>query len=303
MLHQARSLVVVAFALLMLFAPPLDAQRDFSQVEVEVQRVSENVYMLMGSGGNIGLSVGADGAFLIDDQFAPLTEKIKAAIRTVTDAPIEFLLNTHWHGDHTGGNENFGGEGALIVAHDNVYRRLNPEGFADLIGRSGQAPDAALPKVTFSETMTFHWNGEDIFIYHPDPAHTDGDAIVVFIEQNVIHMGDTYFNGFYPYIDVGSGGDVDGMIQASNWALTQSNSDTQIIPGHEPLSNSEGLRSYRDMLITVRDRVLEMKNDGMSEDAVVEAGPTRDFDADWMRPDSEQFRDGMIRFIYQSVGG
>jgi cyclase len=284
-------------------ASPVSGQRDFSAVEMQVIQVSDAVYMLMGAGGNIGLSVGEDGAFVIDDQFAPLTEKIKAAIGTVTDAPIEFVLNTHWHGDHTGGNENVGGEGAMIVAHDNVYKRLNPEQFADLVGNTRQMPSAGLPKVTFSETMTFHWNDEDIFIYHPDPAHTDGDAIVFFTRQNVVHAGDTYFNGFYPFIDVNSGGDIDGVIGAANAILDRSDSDTKIIPGHGPLATPSDLRAYRDMLVTVRGLVIEMKNDGMSEDAVVEAGPTEAFDADWMRTDGERGRDGMVRFIYQSVGG
>jgi cyclase len=302
MLPKSRFLLVLA-ASSTLFASQLSAQRDFSDVEIQVQQVSESVYILIGRGGNIGLSVGSDGAFVIDDQFAPLTEKIKEAIRTVTDAPIEFVLNTHWHGDHTGGNENFGGEGAMIVAHDNVFRRLNPEDFADLLGNSRQAEDAGLPKITFSETMTFHWNDEDIFIFHPDPAHTDGDAIVSFMKQNVVHMGDTFFNGFYPFIDVNSGGDVDGMITAAEAVLARSNSETQIIPGHGPLSNPDELREYRDMLITVRDRVLEMKNDGLSEDAVVESAPTSDLDDDWMRPNGERGRDGMIRFIYRSAGG
>ena len=191
----------------------------------------------------------------------------------------------------------------MIVSHDNVYRSLNPEEFADLIGNSGQMGAAGLPKVTFSETMTFHWNDEDIFIFHPDPAHTDGDAIVVFTKQNVVHMGDTFFNGFYPFIDVNSGGDVDGMITAANSVLELSDSDTQIIPGHGELSGPDGLRAYREMLISVRGLVMELKNDGLSEDAVVEAHPSAGFDAVWMRPGGETSRDSMVRFIYRSVGG
>lgn len=302
-MFQRYCTVFALAALSMFLVSPLSAQGDFAGVEIQVLKVSDHIYMLQGRGGNIGLSVGADGAFVIDDQFAPLTEKIKAAIRTVTDAAVEFVLNTHWHGDHTGGNENFGGEGAMIIAHDNVYRRLNPAEFSELVGNSRQAPPAALPRVTFSETMTFHWNDEDIFVFHAPSAHTDGDAIVVFRKQNVVHMGDTFFNGFYPFIDVGSGGDVDGMILAADAVLDRSDSETAIIPGHGPLATRADLSNYRDMLVTVRATVMEMRSDGMSEDEVVGEHPTSDFDAVWMRPNGESGRDRMVRFIYQSAGG
>ena len=199
----ARISLVTAF----LWAMPLVAQRDWDAVEIRTVSLGGGVYMLMGSGGNIGLSVGEDGAFIVDDQFAPLTEKIKAAIAEVTDRPVQWVLNTHWHGDHTGGNENFGGAGALIVAHDNVYKRLNPAEFADLVGRSQQAPDAALPVVTFNQTMTFHWNGEDVHAFHVEYAHTDGDVIIHYRRSDVFHMGDTFFNGRYPFIDVDSRGE------------------------------------------------------------------------------------------------
>jgi len=294
--------IVLTLTLLLLGAPAARAQDDMSDVEIRVETLTSGLHVLFGRGGNIGLSVGEDGAFLVDDQFAPLTEKIRAAVATVTDLPVEFVLNTHWHGDHTGGNENFGGEGAMIVAHDNVYRRMNPEEFPELTGNNGQAPPDALPVITFSETMTFHWNGEDIFVLHPDPAHTDGDAIVFFTGQNVVHMGDTFFNGFYPFIDVNSGGDVDGMIAAANTVLERSDDRTRIVPGHGPVSGPPELRNYRDMLIGVRDRVLEMKNSGMSEDAVVAAGPTSAYDAEWNRPNGEEWRDNMVRYIYRSVG-
>ena len=203
----------------LLWAMPLVAQRDWDAVEIRTVPLSGGVYMLMGSGGNIGLSVGVDGAFVVDDQFAPLTEKIKAAIAGVTDQPVKWVLNTHWHGDHTGGNENFGGEGALIVAHDNVYRRLNPAEFSELVGRSQQAPNAALPVVTFDEAMTFHWNGEDIHAFHVEHAHTDGDVIIHYRGSDIYHMGDTFFKGRFPFIDVDSGGNVDGVIAAADLVL------------------------------------------------------------------------------------
>ncbi len=189
---RIRSLFLLAA---MAWAVPGAAQRDFSDVEIRVTRVADGIYMLMGSGGNIGLSVGADGAFIVDDQFAPLTDKIRAAIATVTDEPVRWVLNTHWHGDHTGGNENMGSGGAFIVAHDNVYKRMNPAEFADLVGNSQQSPAAALPVVTFDRTLTLHWNGEDVFSFHVENSHTDGDVIVYYRGANVVHMGDTFFNG------------------------------------------------------------------------------------------------------------
>ena len=180
----------VALLCTMAAGSPLAAQQDMSDVEIETIELESDLFMLVGRGGNIGLSVGDDGAFVIDDQFAPLTEKILAAVAAVTDQPVKWVLNTHWHGDHTGGNENLGSAGAMIVAHENVYRRMNPAEFADLVGRSGQAAAAALPVVTFDEGVRFHWNGRHISVTHIGTAHTDGDAIVHFPRANVFHMGD-----------------------------------------------------------------------------------------------------------------
>jgi len=182
--------ILYAAAIVMASAPAL-AQNDFSDVEIKTANVAKGVYMLQGAGGNIGLSVGEDGAFLIDDQFAPLNEKILAAIAAVTDKPVEFVLNTHYHGDHTGGNEPLGKSGAHIIAHDNVRARLAKA--------EAETPAAALPVITFSDTTTFHWNGQEIYIFHPENAHTDGDAIVYFRKLNVVHMGDAMFSGRYLY--------------------------------------------------------------------------------------------------------
>src|SRR6185503_12175274 len=198
----------------------LAQQQDFSKVEVKSQKVAEGLYMLQGAGGNIGLSVGADAAFLVDDQYAPLTPKITAAVKALTDKPIKFVLNTHWHGDHTGGNENLGTAGTLIVAHDNVYRRMSTEQFITFFNEKVAAsPKVALPVITFNDTLTFHLNGDDLHAFHVPPAHTDGDSIVHFRKADVIHMGDTFFNGMYPFIDVDSGGGIEGMIGAADKVL------------------------------------------------------------------------------------
>jgi DNA-binding beta-propeller fold protein YncE/glyoxylase-like metal-dependent hydrolase (beta-lactamase superfamily II) len=280
-------------------APPerLAAQQtDFSQVRIATVDLGSGLYMLKGQGGNLGLSVGADGAFLVDDQFAPLTEKIQAAVAAVSQDPVRWVLNTHWHGDHTGGNENLGKAGAFIVAHANVRRRMNPEEFKGLLGNVQQAPPKALPVVTFDEGLTFHWNGEAIDVFHVDPAHTDGDAVVVFTKADVIHMGDLFFNGRYPFVDMASGGNLNGLIAAAERVLRMIRPTTKLIPGHGELAGRTELQAYRDMLVTVRQRVQALITQGMSEDQVVAAKPTQDLDATW-GTSSERF----VRAAYQSL--
>lgn len=285
---------------LVIAARPVSAQQqvDWAAVDIERIEVAEGLYFLTGRGGNIGLSVGEDGPFIVDDQFAPLTDKIKAAVAAVTDGDVRFVLNTHWHGDHTGGNENFGEAGAMIVAHENVRRRMNPEEFREVMGRTQQAPPAALPVVTFTDGVTFYWNGEKIHVFHVEHAHTDGDAIVYYTDANAFHMGDVFFQGRYPFIDVQSGGSIGGIIHASDRVLGMANSETKIIPGHGVLSTPDDLRAYRDMLMTVRDRVRAMINDGRSEDEVVAARPTADLDPTW-----GQNSEGFVRAAYQSIAG
>ena len=252
------------------------------EIQVEVSQVSDGTYMLTGSGGNIGLSVGEDCAFIIDDQFAPLTEKIQKAVASVSNLPIKFVLNTHWHGDHTGGNENFGKAGVLIVAHENVRKRMSSEQFTAAFGRQTPPyPKEALPVVTFTDGVTFHLNGEEIQAFHVPPAHTDGDAVVHFRRQNVVHMGDLFFNGIYPFIDRSSGGSVDGMIAASERVLSMIDNQTKIIPGHGPLGGRAQLQSFRDMLEALRNRMQSMIRSGKSLAEIQQAKPTKDFDEHW----------------------
>ncbi len=280
--------VIIALAFTAML-PAANAQ-DMADVVIEAKRVSDNVYMLTGAGGNIGLSVGEDGAFLIDDQFAPLTERILATIAELSPAPVRFVVNTHWHGDHTGGNEHLGEAGAIIVAHENVRTRMSTDQFMKAFNRTVPAsPEGALPVITFAQSMTFYWNGDEVQVFHVGPAHTDGDSIVFFREANVIHMGDTFFNGMYPFFDVSTEGSIAGMIEAADTVLRLANDRTKIIPGHGPLGGIDELRASRAMLMTVHDRVQKLINDGASKEDVVAAKPTGDFDADWgggfMKPD------------------
>ncbi len=286
---------VVTVVLAAALAPAVPAQ-EMDDVEIRTTHVAGNIHMLEGRGGNIGLCTGEDGAFLVDDQFAPLTPKILAAVAAVTDGEVRFVVNTHWHGDHTGGNENLGKAGAMIVAHENVRKRLNPEEFGEVMGRTSQAPPAALPVVTFTDALTFYWNGEKIHVFHVQGAHTDGDAVIHFTRADVVHMGDLFFNGRYPFIDVDSGGGVEGVIEAADQVLARAGPSTRIIPGHGPLSDPDGLRAYRDMLVQVRDRVLALAAEGKSEDEVVAASPTRELDPTW-GDRSERF----VRAVYQTA--
>ena len=281
---------LLGFAAAAALSSSVAAQGRFDDVQIKTVKVAENVYMLVGSGGNIGLSIGEDGAFMIDDQFAPLTDKILAAVRTLTDQPVRFLVNTHWHGDHVGGNENMGKAGTIIVAHENVRKRMSTEQFMAAFNRRVSAsPEAALPVVTFTDAMTFHWNGDDVHVFHVDPAHTDGDSIIHFRNANVLHTGDIFFNGMYPFIDVSSGGSIDGVIAAADTALTLCNDKTKIIPGHGELADADDLRAYRDVLQAVRDRVRSLVDEGKTRDEVIAAKPSAEFDAEWgggfMQPD------------------
>lgn len=265
-----------------LFAAGALAQQDFSKVEVKATRINDSTYMLVGAGGNIGLSVGDDAVFLIDDQFAPLTEKINTAVAKITPKPVRFVLNTHWHYDHTGGNENYGKAGVVLVAHENVRKRMSTEQFIEFLRTKVPAsPRAALPSVTFNGAMSFNINGDEIRAIHMPRAHTDGDSIVHFLKGDVIHMGDIYFNGFYPFIDTSSGGTIEGVIAACDQVLKIATDKTVIIPGHGPLSNKAELKVYRDMLATVHGRIKQMIDQGRKLEEITASGVTREFDEKW----------------------
>ncbi len=250
--------------LTLIIALPLYAQQNFDNVEIKATKVAGSVYMLTGAGGNIGVSVGSDGIVLVDDQYAPLAPKIQAALKSISDKPLRFVLNTHYHGDHTGGNETFGREGT-IVAHKNVRKRL--ETGSKVAGReSPPAPAGALPVITFDANLTIHLNGEDVRAVHFPSGHTDGDSVIYFTKSNVIHMGDDFFNAMFPFVDIDSGGSVRGLISNVEYILATAPDDAKIIPGHGELADKAALRRYLAML----------KETAAIAEAAVKAGKTLD---------------------------
>jgi cyclase len=250
--------------------------------KLETQKLSEGLYLITGAGGNVALSVGNTGVLLVDDKIAPMTPELKKAVAAVTPKPVRFVFNTHWHGDHTGANAVLGAEGAVIVAHENVRKRLSTEQFVAMMNKKvPPSPEPALPVITFADSIALHVNGDDLEIAHVEPAHTDGDAIVYFKKANVVHMGDTFFSGGYPFIDASSGGSVEGIVKAADRALAIAQPSTKIIPGHGPVVDREKLKTYREMVVTIRDRIKKLAAAGKTLDQVQAAKPTAEFDAAW----------------------
>lgn len=275
-----KQIAMAALALTLVGASSAFAQGRFDDVVVASEEVSEGIYMLTGAGGNIGVLVGDDGVFMIDDQYAPLTEKIQAEVAKLSDQPIRFVINTHYHGDHTGGNENLGATGTVVVAHRHVRDRMSID--KTIMGGDVPAsPQAALPVVTFDETMTFHLNGHTVEAKHFPNAHTDGDAILHFTEANVVHLGDLYFQGTFPFVDTDGGGSLLGLIEAIEAILPMCDGDTKVIPGHGVLSNRAELEDYLTMLKGVRDAVLPLVQDGKSMEEITEANPLEPFLEKW----------------------
>jgi len=298
---RLRPFLASAFAVLVVsLAPPSFAQEQ--GVEYIATPLSSTVTMIKGKGGNIAVSSGEDGVFIIDDQLKPLTDQLLASIAKVSEQPIRFVINTHYHGDHVGGNETLGGAGSVIIAHDNVRQRMTSEQFSNFMNSTTPTwPQDSLPVVTFNDQVTLHLNGEAVTVTHVPRGHTDGDSIVHFPDSNVLHMGDIFFNGLYPYIDLDGGGSIQGMIAAVELGIGMANAETRIIPGHGPLSDLNGLQEYLAFLTKARDNVQALIDQGMSLQQAIEANPTAEWDETlgkvWIKPEQ------LVIFIYNSLTG
>jgi glyoxylase-like metal-dependent hydrolase (beta-lactamase superfamily II) len=269
-----RKLYALIFVALLIVSAGFALQEpDYSKVEIKATKVAGNVYMLeSGIAGNIGVSVGEDGVLMIDDQFAPLSDKIKAAVKELGGGTPKFILNTHWHSDHTGGNEIFGREGTLI-AHTNVRHRLSNEQNLTTWNRTvPAAPEGAWPVITFDESLALHFNDEEVKVMHYPHGHTDGDAVIFFKGSNVVHMGDNFFSGRFPYVDLDSGGDVRGLIKNTEAVLNEVPDDVKVIPGHGPLSTKDDLKKYHSMLVASTETVSKQMAEGKSVEDVKKAG-------------------------------
>ena len=275
--------------------------QDQASVEVRTEHVRGHIYALFARGGNIGVSAGDDGVFLIDDQFAPLTPKILAAIAEISDQPVRYLINTHYHGDHTGGNENLGKMGTVIVAQDNVRVQLISRPLNRSGGWTDEGAGIGLPVITFNDQLSFHLNGDEARAIHVANAHTDGDSFIHFKGANVIHMGDIMFNGRFPYIDVDAGGNVTGVLAGYDRALALANDQTLFIPGHGPMASRGDVVSNRAMIQTVRDRVAAMIADGKSLEEVLSAAPAAEYDEayTWAFINAAKF----VTAVYRSLTG
>ena len=276
----------LAVALLVLPSALSGQGRDMSQVQIIPHQVTAGIYYLEGQGGNIGLSVGEDGVVMIDDQFAPLTDRILAAIRQLNQGEIRFVINTHLHGDHTGGNENLGRMGILILARDAVRVRM-----------SATAPAVALPVLTFSEPINIHLNGEQVRTIPVPPAHTDGDSFIHFVNADVLHMGDVFRTTGYPFMDLANGGSLEGLIEALGIGIGLAGPNTRIIPGHGRVVGRAELIAHRDMVLDVKNRVAALVAQGMNADQVIAARPTAAYDAGMDNP--ERF----LRAMVTELGG
>lgn len=255
------------------------AQTDWNKVEIKTEQVTDNIYVLYGAGGNIGVVVGEDYVYMIDDQFAQLTDKISTAIAKISTKPIQFVINTHWHADHTGGNENLGKSGAVLIAHDNVRKRLSSQQQKKDGSIAKPQPNEALPKITFNDNLTLYPDSlNPMHAIHVEHAHTDGDVLIYFPESNVLHMGDVFFNGLYPYIDTSSGGSINGLIKAVGETMFFINDETVIIPGHGKIATKKELVAYLDFLTLVRDRVKKEKDKGKTLEEAQQMGLTKEWD-------------------------
>ncbi len=277
--------------LTLLVLPTAASAQDFDNIEIRTFPVRDNIYMLQGSGGNIGVSIGEDGTLIIDDQFAPLSDKIAAAIAELTERPVSFIVNSHFHYDHSDGNENFGRAGAYIVAQDNARKRMESTQTLAGSGRVQEAyDDVGLPKITFFDAMRFYFNGNTVELVYTGDGHTDGDAQVYFREANVIHTGDMFVRYGLPFIDQNNGGSLDGMIDALSEIASLIDQDTIIIPGHGQLSNRDDLLDFRNMLVVIRGNLVRAKVQNLTPEDMLATEP-----ADGYAPANDGTKDWLLR--------
>lgn len=270
--------------------------QNFDHVTIKSSPVSESIYMLEGEGGNIAVLIGGDGTLIVDDQFAPLNAKINQAIGDLTEHPVQFLLNSHWHYDHSNGNEAFGAQGALIVSQQQSRVRMASDQLLKLLKHPQAAyKEVGLPKITFKDAMSFHYNGETINIFHTGPAHTDGDMVVHFVNANVFHTGDVFVRYGLPFIDQPNGGNIEGMIAFVDQVLALADVDSKIIPGHGPLSTKKDLQAYRDLLQGITDSVTELMAQGKNLQQIIAAKPIKNFENGFIKPDD------FVKIVYDSV--
>jgi glyoxylase-like metal-dependent hydrolase (beta-lactamase superfamily II) len=290
-----KALFVLAAVLIATSAIAQNAQ-DFSKVEIKTTKLSDKFYTFEGQGGMIGALVGADGIFMVDTQFAPLSDKIVAAVKKVSNAPVKFIVNTHVHGDHTGGNENFAKLGAVLFSRDQLRARL-----ARPAGNAAAAPAAALPMVTYDNRVTLHMNGEEVQLIPIRSAHTDGDTLVRFLGLDILMTGDYYRSLGYPNIDRANGGSLNGMIEGLGTTIGFAGPNTKIIPGHGATVDRSAVIAHRDMILTVRDRVAQMVKQGKTAQEIIAAKPTADFDSKVESPGTTG--DRFINQLYAELGG
>ena len=270
------------------------------EMEVKTTRLTDGLYVLEGAGGNVAAFVWDDGVLLVDDKLAPASPGLKAAVAAISPRPVRFVVNTHWHRDHSGGNEALAGDGSVIVAHENVRRRMGVDSFIAVFGRRAPAsPPKALPIVTFTRDVTFHLGGEEISVVHVGPAHTDGDSFVRFRRANVLHMGDCYLNGSFPVVDFSNGGVFTGIIAAADTALGMLDARTRIIPGHGPIAGDHDLRRWREMLATIDERVKKAVAAGATLEQVKAGRPAKEWDQRF--PGSFVTSDHVVEEAYRAV--
>jgi glyoxylase-like metal-dependent hydrolase (beta-lactamase superfamily II) len=270
------------------------------EMEIKAVKLTDNLYLLEGAGGNVAAFVWDDGVLLVDDKLAPASPQVKAAVAAITPRPVRFVVNSHWHRDHSGGNEALAGDGAVVVAHENVRRRMSVDGFIEVFGRKTTAsPPKAMPVVTFTRDVTFHLGGEEISVTHVDPAHTDGDSFVRFRKANVLHLGDCYLNGSFPVVDYSNGGVFTGVIKAADTALGMLDAQTRIIPGHGPVAGGQDLRQWREMLATIYARVKKSADAGKTLEQVKAEQPAKDWEGRF--PKSFVTSDHVVEEAYRAA--